>query len=635
MSSIKVSNINDCTLIQKGDLVNNIYFYPQYSMLGQRIKSRKHELCVLFELKKEREPKLYCTHTYLLNRDGEKVFHSYSMYFKEIERYKYVILKNKNDANHAEVIKKEIIDFNTLDYESFLEILSKNEELVKMIPDLKDGLLEKVDSLETAKRKVAYIEIPSMSNYYQNVTGYLIDEITNQLTTEEDLTYTQNILRNVRKNFNVILHNRYQINLSLLAAYAFVLNKIKGTSLKPKTILESRDIKTDTNKTTIQHKDLDFILNSFLASLKDDNYEIKEDLNIIQERIEYILTSKPKLKEMTNFIKVILIAEEYVDSTKRNRSIEETKLKELIINSFTSTSYRPLPRNQVLLYNETNNIIDFVCIASLDKVLELLHTYHLNRSDENKPYLEILKTIDNIIIKGQHKKSKNTLSTSILSLIHILIYNYKNINNNALLFNKGDFILKLDYNNGEYDIRVINRLNNKKHGKLSRLTSESNQSIKESLNKGEKFFNSYINSIIYRNLEESLKNLTIDIIVKDLTIKDVHLKIRKPNKHDTFDCEFNIGEFLNIISNIKNPKEIKNTIIKDTDIIEPKQQEVSTLSEEEKEYIIRKSYTIVGIMEQTPIDNKNYQKVVELYKELETAESTKKEEILLKLKELI
>ncbi len=632
MSSIKVSNINDCTLIQKGDLVNNIYFYPQYSMLGQRIKSRKHELCVLFELKKEKEPKLYYVHTYLLNKDDEKVFHSYSMYFKKIDRYKYVILKTKNDANHAETIKEEIIDFNTLNYESFLDILSKNNELAKMIPDLKQGLLDKVESLEKAKRKVAYIDIPSMSNYYQNLAGYLIDEITTQLTTKEDLEYTQEILRNVHRNFNVVLHNRQQITLSLLVVYATIINKIKGTTIKPKNVLDTKEVKTDTNKTSIQHNDLDFILNSFLASLEDEDYEIEEELNIIQERIEYILTSKPKLKEITNFIKVILISEEYIDSTKRNRSIEETKLKELIIKSLISSSYRPLPRNQVLLYNKTNNIIDFICIISLDKVLELFHTYHLNRSEENKQYLEILKTIDNIIIKGQHKKTKNTLSTSILSLLHILIYNYKNINKKALLFDKGTFILNLDYNNGQYDIRVVNKLNNKKYGKLNKLTSETSQNIKKSLDKGEKSFNSYINYLIYNSLETSLTNLNFEIIINDLTIKDVLLKFKKSNINDSFECEFTIGEFLSIISNIKNPKEPRKSNEKEEQILEVTDNKNPL---DERTFIIRKAHTIVEIMEQNPINNKNYQKVVELYKELESADSLRQEEIIHNLKELI
>ena len=131
MSSRKVSNINNYTLIEKNGLIYNIYFYPQCAIDNLKIKSRKDQLCVLFELKKEKEPQVYCMHTYLLDKDGNKVFHSYSMYLKETERYKYIIIKNKNEANHADVIKRDVLDFNTLDYDNFLTILSKNEELIK------------------------------------------------------------------------------------------------------------------------------------------------------------------------------------------------------------------------------------------------------------------------------------------------------------------------------------------------------------------------------------------------------------------------------------------------------------------------------------------------------------------------
>ena len=112
--SSKVSNINDYTLIERGDLVNNIYFYPNSAINKQKIRSKKNQICVLFELRKEKEPLLYCLYTYLLDKEGRKVFHSYSLYLKEIERFKYVLLRNKNDANHAEDIKKEIRRENAL-----------------------------------------------------------------------------------------------------------------------------------------------------------------------------------------------------------------------------------------------------------------------------------------------------------------------------------------------------------------------------------------------------------------------------------------------------------------------------------------------------------------------------------------
>ena len=105
--SSKISNINDYTLIEKGSVVNNIYFYPHYAMIKQKKRSKKNQICVLFELRREKEPHIYCLYTYLLDKEGNKVFYAYSLYLKEIERYKYIIINNKNDANHADVIKKE------------------------------------------------------------------------------------------------------------------------------------------------------------------------------------------------------------------------------------------------------------------------------------------------------------------------------------------------------------------------------------------------------------------------------------------------------------------------------------------------------------------------------------------------
>jgi hypothetical protein len=61
-------------------------------------------------------------------------------------------------------------------------------------------------------------------------------------------------------------------------------------------------------------------------------------------------------------------------------------------------------------------------------IYTLLKTYKINSKDENKEYLELLKTLDNIIVKGQKKKNEKTLKISVLILIHMLIYNIKNIN---------------------------------------------------------------------------------------------------------------------------------------------------------------------------------------------------------------
>lgn len=634
----RISNINDYTLIEKGDLVSEIYFYPQCALTNQKIRSKKDQLCVLFELKNEKEPGLYLLHTYLLDKEGKKIFQAYSLYLKELEQYKYAILKSKNDHYHAEIIKKEIIDFNTLDFDSLLAVISKNSELVKILPDLKMGLEEKVESLVTEKRKAIYIDLPSTQNYYQNITGNIIDELAKQLTTEDEMELSKEILRNIKKNFKVILHDKYQMDLVYTAIYALIIKNIKGTTIKPQDILDSKDLKIDTNKTSLAYEDLDKLLNSFIESLKQET-TINEELNIIEERIEYALSTKPKLKVITDFIKIILIDDKYVDQSKRNRSIEESLLKELIINSLTNCNYRPLPRNQVLLYTENDNKIDFIAIISLDLIEKLLHTYKVNTKD-NKVYENILKTIDNIIDKGQHKKTETTLILSIYTLLHISIYNNK-YNKNTLLFEKGIFIPKLDFNLGEYEITIINRLTGKKHGKITRMSLETKEVIKKSLSKNEKSFNKYINDLIYKNFAYSLDNLNIDIKIKDLTNNDIKIKINRSINKDSFDCAFTMGEFLNILSNIKisQPKEIKQEeVIEEIEVIEEPTTEVEEerlISQEEYDFIIRKSHTIANILETTNIQNDTYEKVVELYNSIEKATKKDKEKIVLQIKELL
>lgn len=634
----RISNINDYTLIEKGDLVSEIYFYPQCALTNQKIRSKKDQLCVLFELKNEKEPGLYLLHTYLLDKEGKKIFQAYSLYLKELEQYKYAILKSKNDHYHADIIKKEIIDFNTLDFDSLLAVISKNSELVKILPDLKMGLEEKVESLVTEKRKAIYIDLPSTQNYYQNITGNIIDELAKQLTTEDEMELSKEILRNIKKNFKVILHDKYQMDLVYTAIYALIIKNIKGTTIKPQDILDSKDLKIDTNKTSLAYEDLDKLLNSFIESLKQET-TINEELNIIEERIEYALSTKPKLKVITDFIKIILIDDKYVDQSKRNRSIEESLLKELIINSLTNCNYRPLPRNQVLLYTENDNKIDFIAIISLDLIEKLLHTYKVNTKD-NKVYENILKTIDNIIDKGQHKKTETTLILSIYTLLHISIYNNK-YNKNTLLFEKGIFIPKLDFNLGEYEITIINRLTGKKHGKITRMSLETKEVIKKSLSKNEKSFNKYINDLIYKNFAYSLDNLNIDIKIKDLTNNDIKIKINRSINKDSFDCAFTMGEFLNILSNIKisQPKEIKQEeVIEEIEVIEEPTTEVEEerlISQEEYDFIIRKSHTIANILETTNIQNDTYEKVVELYNSIEKATKKDKEKIVLQIKELL
>lgn len=631
----RILNINNYTLIEPGDIVSNIYFYPSYAMTNQVIRSKKRQICVLFELRKEKEASLYSMYTYLLDKEGNKVFHAYSLYLREIEKYKYVILKSKNDANHADVIKKEIINFNTLDYNSFIDILSNNAELAKMVPDLVEALEEKAESLIKEKKEAKHIDIPNRQNYYQNVIGYLINEIEEQITTEDEIELSREILKNIKKNFEVVLYDKYQLHLAYISVYATILDKVRSTHLNVESILEAKDLKTDTNKTSLECKDLDTILNSFINNLKEED-KILEDLNIVQERIEYILTTKPKLKEITKYIKIILIDDKYVDPSRRNRSIDELTLKELIMRSFANFTYRPLPRNQVLLYTEENSTINFIAIVSLDMIYDLFKTFRLNTDEDNKFHLEVLNTIDNIISKNQKKKSERTLSLNITTILHLLIYNYKNLNSKILLFDKGQHILKLDYNAGAYDIKIIDRITEKKDGKVCKFDEVANELVRKSLNKGEKSFNTIINKIILQSIEASITKLNYKVNIKELSNSDIFLEITKPSKNNYFECNFNIGEFLLLISLLKKPK-VKNTTIEDEEVEEITEEEpvLATMSKEEKEYILRKAKTIVDIMNTKPLNNEDYYKVVDLYAELEGKNTKETEAILEEIKKLI
>lgn len=631
----RILNINNYTLIEPGDIVSNIYFYPSYAMTNQVIRSKKRQICVLFELRKEKEASLYSMYTYLLDKEGNKVFHAYSLYLREIEKYKYVILKSKNDANHADVIKKEIINFNTLDYNSFIDILSNNAELAKMVPDLVEALEEKAESLIKEKKEAKHIDIPNRQNYYQNVIGYLINEIEEQITTEDEIELSREILKNIKKNFEVVLYDKYQLHLAYISVYATILDKVRSTHLNVESILEAKDLKTDTNKTSLECKDLDTILNSFINNLKEED-KILEDLNIVQERIEYILTTKPKLKEITKYIKIILIDDKYVDPSRRNRSIDELTLKELIMRSFANFTYRPLPRNQVLLYTEENSTINFIAIVSLDMIYDLFKTFRLNTDEDNKFHLEVLNTIDNIISKNQKKKSERTLSLNITTILHLLIYNYKNLNSKILLFDKGQHILKLDYNAGAYDIKIIDRITEKKDGKVCKFDEAANELVRKSLNKGEKSFNTIINKIILQSIEASITKLNYKVNIKELSNSDIFLEITKPSKNNYFECNFNIGEFLLLISLLKKPK-VKNTTIEDEEVEEIIEEEpvLATMSKEEKEYILRKAKTIVDIMNTKPLNNEDYYKVVDLYAELEGKNTKETEAILEEIKKLI
>lgn len=628
MSSI--INLNKYTLLEASN-IEKIYFYPEYAISNTTIKRKQEKLCVIFEIEEEKYTPLYKMNTYLIN-DGKKIFESYTIYLKKIDPYKYVVVNNKKDYLHAEILPKEIIDFNNLEYNSFVEIIKDNKELSKMIPDLTNAIKSNMIELQKEKLVATKIDIPSPTNYYQNITGYEVDFLENQITSEGELDISKTILKNIKKNFEVILYDKYQMNIALIALYSLILNKVKSITLKPKKILDSKELKLDTNKVSLEYNDLKEIINSIINNLKESVIENFER-NIIQERIEYIINSKPNIKEFKNFIKVILVEDQYLDQTKRNRIIDEYYLKELILNSISNQNYRPLPRNQILIYNkQENNIINFICIISTDKLYTILKSYKLNSIEENRKDILLLKSLSNIIEEKKKIKLINRIEISILLILMMNIYYYKNVNSNVLLFNKGKYILKLNYIHGRPNIFVINRTTEEKYGRFIKLTEETTKLIESTLDKSEKSFIALMNAIAYQNIEECLKNINIHITCENISNKDIKIKFKRTLKKNLLELNMPAYVFLELFTSIKINNQAKIDVKEENNNKE--EQNKYELYNEEYEYIIRKANTITNIMKNTPLDNPIYKKIAELYESLLNCENQNKEKIILELKEL-
>jgi len=632
-----LTNLNPYTLLETSD-IDKIYFYPEYAITNTTIKRKKDAICVLFEISKEKYTSVYKMNTYLYNEDNKQLFSSYSIYLKRTEPNRYVVISNRNEISHAEVLPKEIIDFNTLNYSSFINILQENAELSKMIPDLMNTIKNHMEFLQSEKKVAKTIDLPSPTNYYQNVTGYIIDKLENDITSDAEIEISKSILRNIKKNFEVVLFDEDELKLSYLSLYALILDRVKSNSLKPKEVLDSKELKLDTNKVSLSLTDLNKILDSFIESLKEEenpNFE----LNIIQERIAYAISAKPSLKEFKNYLKVILVEDKYLDTTKRNRLITEENLKNLVITSLSNQTYRPLPRNQVLIYNLIDNdIINFICVISKDKIYDILKSYHFNSIPENKKNISLLRTLSSIIEDKKVTPSSKTIELSILQILMMNIYYHKNSNQEVLLFNKGDYILKLDYFHGDYDIKAIDRYTEKQCAHLIKLSDETKQSIKLCLDKSEKAFISYINKLIYINLEACLKCLNIDFKYKEISHQGINIKFKRTLKKDILDINVSLEVFLKVFTSLKVSTPKKTKKLEPTPTEEPTELPNTKygLEKEEYEFLIRKTLTICNIMKTTPVDNPSYQEIVKLYEDFESQEDyVSKKATIQKLKKLL
>ena len=626
----KYINLNDYTLL-KDSAKETINFFPESAILKQKVEKTKDTLYINFEIEKDPKTKVNIMYVTLISSDNEELYKSYSIYLKEISLYKYIILDSINDYADAEVMPSLIIDFNKLNYNNFLDILSKNKDLSRMIPELKKALENDIKALSDAKNIAEIINIQSPLNYYQNVTGFLINEIETLIANENEEEISRTILKTFKKKYEIALKDPNQINLSFLSLLANVLSKIKSNNLTPKKVLETNDLKTDTNKEYITYKDLNNILNSIIEKEKSRK-PIPGDLNIIQERIVYLIETKPRIKEFTKLLKVIVSHDKYLGDNKRVRTVDETKLKDILIKALTNLTYRTLPRNQILIYNLEENV-DFIAIISQDMIAELLGTYYINRNT-SKEYLDMYKRLNEIVSDPNPKKDELYLKILVNNIIAMNLYYYKNVSNNILLIDKGDAIINLDYKEGEYDISIINKNTNKKYASLSKINEDTKDLIKIELRNGEKNFTSLINKIIYQNLYSNLTSLSIEITIDELTHKGIIVKFPKTLKEDVFSGEVDLETLLLIFTQLKELKKKKVVETEELAIPEPEpvQEEEPTMKQEEINQIIRKASAIAEVMNTRPINNENYKKIAEIYNEYR---ATKNEELLPTLKEAL
>ncbi len=246
---IKLEYLNDYTLLEK-DENTLIRFYPIQAMNNTTIEDPK-KIHVLFEIQKEQLEQEYKMYVYLVNQKKERIFSSYSMHLKEIGKYKYVIIDNINDFADAEILPDLIIDFNELNYDSFLYLLSNSKNLTSMAPILKDLLAENIEDISEEKEIIKVIDIPSPLQYFQNISGYTVSNIEHLIANEEEQELTKTILKNLKKSYELVLNDESQVSLAYLSLKALLLRKIKSNNLKSKEILETSELKLDTNTNTL------------------------------------------------------------------------------------------------------------------------------------------------------------------------------------------------------------------------------------------------------------------------------------------------------------------------------------------------------------------------------------------------
>ena len=139
-----------------------------------------------------------------------------------------------------------------------------------------------------------------------------------------------------------------------------------------------------------------------------------------------------------------------------------------------------------------------------------------------------------------------------------------------------------------------------------------------------------MNYIVYNNLYNALMNQSLTIEMKSLTHKGIKYILRRPVKENIFECNFPIQLIISLLISPNKPRAVREKEVEEVDT-----HYIYNIPISDYEYIVRKADTISKIMENSPINNKDYVQIVKYYEKLNnTKDEKKKTEILLKLAEL-
>lgn len=629
----ELKNLNDYTLINKNANVIDIYFYPAHSITKTKVNKIEGELCIRFLIER-REDGLCDMHCSLLIEYDEELYTSYNLLSKEIDTNKFAFVYDADAANDAEVLPKGIIDFNILDYDYFLSVLKTNEDLKKIVPYMAEYLHENITTVQALQESIEHLEVLGPSSFFQNTTAYFVDRIEELMTKKEDTDLRTKVLENISKNFELVfVKDKVQINLAYLNLIAIIIKNIKSEFIKPICYLEAKELKCDTNKEKIDYAELTDVLDN----IQEDYANVeKKEISMVNERVKYFIMSKPYIKEFKNYLKIVFANSKYISEGAKFRSVKEEDLKELFLDSLSSFNYLSLQRNQVLLYHMDETDCDFMCVASIDFIFSVLQTYRLNSQVENQVYIKDYKTLIDLYRKNEQTNQKELMRVYILLILMINIYYYKNMGS-LNLFNKGRYILKLEFNKGAYDIQAINHDTQESIGQLQRLAPETKDAIELALKKNEHTFNELVNGILLDNIEENISLGTVKTDIHSLSHKDIVIYLTKNRKNDIFDLTLTLDELLLLLTEFKPVADYK--VKRNIETPEQDPDEITVIKHNksnDRAFVLRKADTIYNIMEVNEIDSDEYHRIAKLYKEyLNTSDKKEKDAIVKELKELI